>query len=68
MISGGYQGLDRTLYQEMKSYGQGQQQQDKVTTGVLIDSVLFYDNLLLGLAAAREVPTGTGTVRISKFR
>ena len=41
MISGGYHGLDRTLYQEMKSYGQGQQQQDKVTTGMLIDSDLI---------------------------
>ena len=68
MISGEYQGLDRTLYQEMKSYGQGQQQQDEVTTGVLIDSDLIYDNLLLGLAAAREVPTGTNTVRIHRFR
>jgi len=39
MISRGYQGLDRTLYQGMESYGQGQQQQQgKVTTGVLIDS------------------------------
>ena len=56
MISGGYQGLDKTLYQEMKSQGQGQQQQDKVTTGVLIISVLIYSNYYQGLAAARIVP------------
>jgi len=44
MHSRGMQGINRTLYQDKKSQGQGQQQQGIETTGVLIILVYFSEH------------------------
>ena len=59
MISEGYQGLDRTLYQGCE--GLEQQLLGKVTTGGLIDSVLNYDKFTTGyLQQPGKYPATTG--------